>query len=184
MPAMKINFTLLMIVIFATMKFNAAAKDPSMLKEGNAQIPDSCKPVAPKDTTFFNMPSTDEIVLGDPDEMPYFPGGDKAILDFIKVNTVYPETAVRDTVSGRVTVRFAVGRGGCPTDVNILKGIREDLNNESIRVIKMLPKFKPGTTIRQTPKGWYRTPVVVWYMVPFNYSLKKGSAINEILPRE
>ena len=181
---MKRNFTLLLMLVLVTMKLNVAAQTSSSLNENNTQIPDSCNPVVPKDTTFFPATNTDDEVFVDYDEMPRFPGGDKAVMDFVIANTVYPETAVRDSVEGRVMVKFAVGRGGCPTKINIFKGICEDLNNESIRVIKMLPKFIPGTSVRQSPKGWYRTTVEVWYVVPFNYRLKPGTAINEILPKK
>jgi TonB family protein len=179
---MKSYSTLLLILVFASLETNIAAHEPSTSAESNAQIPDSCKPVMPKDTVFFqigdNVPGQDEI--------PLFPGGDVALLNFVKANTVYPATAVSDSVSGRVIVRFAVGPGGCPTNINILRGIREDLDKESIRVTKLLPRFKPATAIRQSPKGWYITPVSIWYMVPFNFRLKKDPYAKwpEILPEE
>jgi TonB family protein len=178
-------FIFLIMLVLAT-QTNVAAQTSTLLNETNTQIPDSCKPVVPKDTIFYPLTNTDDKVFVTIEEMPQFPGGDKALMDFVKANTIYPATAAKDSVYGRVIVRFAVGTGGCPARVSILRGIRADLDNESIRVIKMLPKFKPGTSIRQSPKGWYRTPVDVWYMVPFNYRLKKDPAAwgIEILPKE
>jgi TonB family protein len=178
---MKRYSTLLLMLVFAALETNIAAQVSSSLTE-NTQIPDSCKPVVLKDTVFYRI---DNNIIGE-DELPLFPGGDVALMNFVKANTIYPVTAVSDSVSGRVIVRFAVGTGGCPTNISILRGIREDLDKESIRVIKLLPKFKPATSIRQSPKGWYTTPVNIWYMVPFNYRLKKDPAARwpEILPKE
>ena len=177
---MKRYSTFLLMLVFAALETNIAAQVSSTSAESNAQIPDSCKPAVPKDTVFFQI---DNNIMGE-DEMALFPGGDAALLNFVKANTVYPATAVSDSVSGRVIVRFAVGPGGCPTNINILRGIREDLDKESIRVTKLLPKFKPATSIRQSPRGWYKTPVTIWYMVPFNFSLKKDPYAKwpEILP--
>ncbi len=186
---MKRYSTLLLMLVFAAMHTNIAAQSSSTSTESNAQIPDSCKPVVRKDTTFFQLDNHDSEVFIGVDEMPLFPGGDVAILNFIKTNTVYPETAIRDSVSGRVIIRFMIGTGGCPTNISILRGIREDLDKESIRVTKLLPKFKPVTSIRQSPKGWYKTPATSWYMVPFNFRLTRDPYAKyanriEILPEE
>lgn len=175
---------LLMILFLSSPGFNVAAQVSTLSEESNEQIPDSCKPVVPADTTFFPVQKPDPGVFAEPEIMPVFPGGDKAVMDFVIANAIYPETAVTDSVSGRVVLSFVVGRGGCPTKIRIIKSVREDLDNESIRVIKMLPKFIPGSTVRESPKGLYRTTVDVWYMVQFNYRLKKDTASNtfEILP--
>lgn len=173
-----------MILVLSAISFNVVAQVSTLSEESNEQIPDSCKPVVPADTTFFPVQKPELNVFSDPEIMPVFPGGDKAVMDFVIANTIYPETAVMDSVSGRVVLSFVVGRGGCPTKIRILKSVREDLDNESIRVVKMLPKFIPGSTIKEAPKGQYRTTVDVWYMVPFNYRLKKdtSSTTFEILP--
>ena len=97
------------------------------------------------------------------EEMPVFPGGDSALLAFIRQNTKYPETAKANKVEGRVIVRFCITDTGGVNQVSVLKGIDPDLDAEAIRVVKSLPKFKPG---KQGGK-----PVNVWYMVPITYGL-------------
>jgi len=98
------------------------------------------------------------------DEMPQFPGGDAKLLEFIAVNTIYPDVARENNIQGRVIVRFCVGSKGNVSQASILKGVSEDLDNEALRVVEKLPLFKPG---RQGGKD-----VPVWYMVPITFSLQ------------
>ena len=98
------------------------------------------------------------------EEMPTFPGGDKAMMDFIYANIVYPEIAKENNIQGRVILKFCVTYKGTVDQVTILKGVDPALDNEAIRVIKMLPTWKPG---KQGGK-----PVNVWYNVPVTFQLK------------
>ncbi|MGI6339763.1 MAG: energy transducer TonB [Bacteroidales bacterium] len=98
------------------------------------------------------------------EEMPMFPGGDPALLQFIAENTQYPEVAKENNIQGRVIVRFCVTSKGTVDRVSVLKGVDPELDKEAIRVVQTLPSFKPG---RQGGK-----PVPVWYMVPINFTLK------------
>ena len=98
------------------------------------------------------------------EEMPKFPGGDKAMMDFIYANIVYPETAKENNIQGRVILKFCVTYKGTVDKVTVLKGVDPDLDNEAVRVIKMLPTWKPG---KQGGK-----PVNVWYNVPVTFQLK------------
>jgi TonB family protein len=99
------------------------------------------------------------------EEMPMFPGGDSALLAWIKNNTKYPESAKAKGIEGRVIIRFCVTDVGGIDRVSVLKGVDADLDAEAIRVVKSLPTFKPG---KQGGK-----PVNVWYMVPITFGLDK-----------
>jgi len=116
-------------------------------------------------TLKFKLP--DQIVEDVPfvvvEEMPHYPGGDVALLDFIKNNTKYPEEAKAKKIAGRVIVRFIVNTEGKVEGISVLKGIDPLLDAEAVRVIFMLQGFKPGM---QGGK-----PVNVWYMAPVNFSL-------------
>jgi TonB family protein len=98
-------------------------------------------------------------------EMPLFPGGQEALLNYIKENLKYPDDAKRDSIQGRVIVRFAVTKDGDVEQISVLKGVHPLLDKEAIRVVSTLPKFKPGM---QGGK-----PVAVWYMIPVNFDLSK-----------
>jgi protein TonB len=98
------------------------------------------------------------------EEMPTFPGGDKELMNFINGNIVYPEIAKENNLQGRVILRFCVTYKGAVDQVQVLKPVDPALDNEAIRVIKMLPAWKPG---KQGGK-----PVNVWYSVPVTFQLK------------
>ncbi len=98
------------------------------------------------------------------EEMPTFPGGEAELMKFIYTNIQYPDIAKKNNIQGRVILRFCVTYKGGIDQVAVLKGINSDLDNEAIRVIKMLPEWKPG---RQGGK-----PVNVWYSVPITFQLK------------
>ena len=97
------------------------------------------------------------------EEMPEFPGGDEALLNFIAKNTVYPEEALKNNIQGRVTLKFVVNTDGAVDRIEIIGSVDPLLDNEAIRVIGLLPKFRPGK------QGG--VPVPVWFTVPVNFQL-------------
>jgi hypothetical protein len=175
----RVIIKLLLFTVLTAFEVSLAAQS-SLAVESNLQA-DSCKPIIPKDTVFYPKTKIAPGVFIENERVPEFPGGDEALVAFIKSKTIYPATAVKDSVSGRVVVQFTVGPGGCPKNFSILMGIRADLNNESIRVVKQLPKFKPGSKLKESPKGWYWTTVNVQYIATFNFRLKNGPAGRGIL---
>jgi len=98
------------------------------------------------------------------EEMPMFPGGDAEIQKYIGDNVVYPEVAKENNIQGRVIVKFCVTPTGGVDQVSILKGVDTELDAEVVRVVKTLPKFKPG---KQGGK-----PVPVWYTIPIYFKLQ------------
>lgn len=109
------------------------------------------------------------IRLGKPlysvDFMPQFPGGDQALLTFIKKNLRYPNEDARRGIQGRTTIRFVVSKTGQVTDVTIIRGLSPACDAEAVRVVKLMPKWKPGSY-----KG---TPVDVYYTLPIVYKLQR-----------
>ena len=75
---------------------------------------------------------------------PRFPGGDKALLDFIKRNMRYPKCAKEKKIEGRVLVSFYVETDGSLTNLSIAKSVDSRLNKEALRIVKKMPKWEPG----------------------------------------
>ena len=98
------------------------------------------------------------------EEMPMFPGGEQAMLDYVSKNVVYPSEAQEKGISGRVFVGFIVEKDGSVNEVKVLRGIGGGCDEESVRVIKSMPKWKPGKM-----KG---KPVRVSYMMPIIFKLQ------------
>lgn len=98
------------------------------------------------------------------DQMPVFPGGNRALLQYVADNLVYPKEAAGKNIQGRVIIRFCVTPAGGISQVSVLKSIDPNLDAEAMRVVRSLPPFKPGRH-----KG---KPVPVWYMAPITFTLK------------
>jgi len=76
--------------------------------------------------------------------IPRFPGGDKALSDFIKRNMRYPKSAKKKGIEGRVVVRFFVETDGKLTNFSIAKSVNSQLDKEALRIVKKMPKWEPG----------------------------------------
>ena len=98
------------------------------------------------------------------EDMPAFPGGMEAMIQFISSNIKYPADAKKQKVDGRVLVNFVVEKDGSITEVKVIKPAFPSLDAEAIRVVKAMPKWKPGY---QNGKA-----VRVQFTMPINFSLK------------
>ncbi len=92
------------------------------------------------------------------DDMPTFPGGDKALMAYISRNLVYPRTAQEMRIEGRVTVRFVIDENGKVGDVEVLKSVSPECDREAIRVIKGMPKWKPAKRDGVNVSSFYTMP--------------------------
>lgn len=92
------------------------------------------------------------------EEMPVFKGGDDELLKYLKENTEYPQTAINDSIEGRVFIGFIIEKDGSVSNIEVLRGIRYDLNEESIRIIEMMPHWKPGKLEGKTVRVSCRIP--------------------------
>ena len=111
-----------------------------------------------------------EIIEEDDDEffmvvenMPIFPGGDLGLMKYIQKHVKYPAIAKEYNITGKVYVSFIVDKSGSVTNVKIVRGVDKNLDAEALRVVKSLPKYKPG---KQRGKS-----VRVMFTIPINFTL-------------
>ena len=98
------------------------------------------------------------------EEMPSFPGGEAKLMEFVAKNVKYPQIARETGIQGRVFVNFVVEPDGSVSNVSVLRGIGGGCDEEAMRVVKTMPKWKPGKQRGQ--------PVRVQYMLPVNFKLQ------------
>ena len=98
------------------------------------------------------------------EQQPEFPGGEAALMQFIKKNLKYPAFAAENGIQGRVTLSFVVEKDGSVTDIQEMRSPSEDLTKEAKRVVSAMPKWKPG---KQRGK-----PVRVKYVLPVTFRLQ------------
>jgi periplasmic protein TonB len=175
-------------IIMETVKAPEPPRPPEMKKAIQ-----NLQPVVTDDTTLISssLPTTDEIINtikdGDPtdttvykepvdsiipeeekvfivvEEMPEYPGGNSALLKYIGENLVYPSEALNNNIQGKVNLKFVVNPDGSVDRIEVLRSVDPLLDNEAIRVVNTLPKFKPGK------QGGI--PVPVWFSIPVVFKL-------------
>ena len=109
-------------------------------------------------------------VLEVAEEMPQFPGGMRACMQFLARNVKYPASAQEAKEQGKVLVSFVVNTDGTIVDTQVIKSVSPDLDKEALRVIGSMPKWQPGKQ-----KG---EPVRVRYTMPINFRLSNDDVKN------
>ncbi len=117
-----------------------------------------------------------EEVFTTVDENPTFPGGIKEMYKFIGQNLRYPAAAQRANTQGKVFVKFIVRKDGSTSDMTVLKGIGNGCDEETVRVIGMMPKWNAGKQ-----NG---IPVNVFFTMPVSFVLEGGEKEENKLPEK
>ena len=94
------------------------------------------------------------------EEMPEFPGGMGECMKFLGKNIKYPTISQENGVQGRVIVQFVVNRDGSIVDPVVVRGVDPYLDKEALRVISMMPKWKPGKQRGKAVRVKYTVPVM------------------------
>ena len=111
------------------------------------------------------------------EKMPEFPGGQQALFNYLSEHVKYPKDAQEQAIEGRVICQFIVEKDGSIGNITVVRTSgNESLDNEAIRVIQSMPKWKPGL---QRGK-----PVRVKYTLPINFRLVKDEAYEEYQKRK
>ena len=90
---------------------------------------------------------------------PSFPGGQQALLEFLRENVKYPEQALKDSIEGRVVLSFVVETDGSLTDPKVVRGVHPLLDAEALRVLKLMPRWEPGNQGGKEVRIKYNMPV-------------------------
>lgn len=97
------------------------------------------------------------------EQQPEFQGGYEAMMNFLRKNIRYPASARRMGVDGTVYVSFVVSKDGSISEVKVIRGLSADLDQEAVRVVSMMPPWRPG---KQNGK-----PVFVRFVLPIKFKL-------------
>ena len=93
------------------------------------------------------------------EQMPSFPGGPSALMQFLSSNIKYPVVAEENGVQGRVVCTFVVEKDGSITDVRVIKSVDPSLDKEAMRVVKSMPRWIPGKQNGSAVRVKYTVPV-------------------------
>ena len=125
-------------------------------------MPDNAVRAKSESQTISDTPEKKEPVPFNQVEVtPTFNGGDANTFSrWVNQQLKYPESCKKEGISGRVTLSFTVSETGKVTDVKVLRGVHEDLDNEAIRVVSSSPDWTPGTAEGKAVAIKYTFPVL------------------------
>lgn len=93
------------------------------------------------------------------EKMPQFPGGSEALVNFIRKNLRYPEISQYNNIQGKVYAQFIVDKTGKITDLKIVRGLDESCNEETLRIMNLMPDWTPGMQNGRTVAVFFTLPV-------------------------
>ena len=118
----------------------------------------------------------DSVVFEVVEEMPDFPGGQSALMEYLAKNIKYPATAHENGKQGRVIVMFVVKKDGSISDVKTVRGVDPYLDKEAVRVIAAMPQWKPGKQRGENVNVRFSVPVMFRLQGP---APSKGKEIKQ-----
>ena len=107
----------------------------------------------------FKLDGKGEDVFTVVEDMPVFPGGQKALISYLAENIKYPAEAKKDKITGKVFVSFVVEKDGSIGDTKILRGIGHGCDKEALRVIEGMPNWTPGKQKGKAVRVAYNIPI-------------------------
>lgn len=100
---------------------------------------------------------SEDKVFGMVEEMPSFPGGQAALMKYIEENIKCPDP--ESDASGRVIVQFVIDKDGTVKDPKVVRGITPALDEEALRLVRNMPRWKPGKQMGESVVTHYTLPV-------------------------
>ena len=94
------------------------------------------------------------------EQMPEYPGGMQALMEYLSQNIKYPEDAQKQKVEGRVIASFVVRTDGSITDITLFRKVFPSLDAEAVRVLQGMPKWTPGKQGGKVVNVKYTVPIV------------------------
>ncbi len=144
------------VMMFSISCQHSADDSPAAIKQTEA-IPAPPPPPPPPPPAEKSVTPDDVFTVVE--NMPQYPGGDKARMQYMMDNIKYPEKAKQEGISGTVYVTFLVEKNGSIGTVKILKGIGGGCDEEALRVVSTMPKWKPGYQNGQPVRVQFNMPV-------------------------
>ena len=93
------------------------------------------------------------------EQMPEFPGGLTALMNYLRAKIHYPAAAQSAGIEGRVIVSFIVELNGSVSNVEIVRGVDSNLDQEALRVVRQMPKWKPGKQDGRAVRVKFHLPI-------------------------
>lgn len=108
----------------------------------------------------INLNEDDEEVLKIVEELPEYPGGMVEFMKWLTANLKYPDKALKQKIKGKVMISFIVNKDGKVSDIKLVKSVNRLLDEEALRVAKLMPDWKPGIENGKPCRTMIAIPIV------------------------
>ena len=109
--------------------------------------------------TVISKNQSKEKVFDVVETMPEFPGGQDSLMSFLMHTVKYPKGAMEKGIQGRVVVKFIVEKDGQVSTPQVVRSVYPALDEEALRVIRCMPKWKPGKQNGKEVRVFFTLPV-------------------------
>ena len=111
--------------------------------------------------------NTNDSVYSFVDKQAEFTGGEKELVRWVNQHINYPFFAMENGIQGKVLVKFTIEKDGSISDITVVKSVHKSLDDEAIRLVKLMPKWQPATNNEEVVRSNFT--------MPFTFVLKDGS---------
>ena len=111
------------------------------------------------DAPVAKLPQQQDPVYDVCEVLPEYPGGMEALMKFLSENVKYPAEAQAEGIQGRVVVSFVVKKNGKLSDAQVVTSVAPSLDAEALRVVNLMPKWKPGRSGGKKVDVMYHIPI-------------------------
>ena len=134
------------------------AENRQELFEGETEAAEQEKvpPIPPVAIDADNNPLNFRVV----ERLPEFPGGMTEFMKWLTKNLKYPESARRQNQQGTVVISFIVNTDGSTSEIKVVRPRHPDLDREAVRVVRLMPKWKPGEDHGKVCRTMISIPIV------------------------
>lgn len=112
------------------------------------------------ESTYLEVKEFDEEPIDNPDEIAIFGKEKTDALYYLASRIRYPENAAEKGIQGKVIIRFVVTKEGNIANAEVIQSVDPEIDNEAMRVIKSMPKWKPALKNDKAVNSYYSLPVV------------------------
>lgn len=108
----------------------------------------------------INLNGDDEEVLKVVEELPQYPGGMVEFMKWLTAQLHYPEKALKQKLQGKVIISFIVNKDGSLSDLKLVQSAGKLLDDEALRVARLMPNWKPGIDKGKPCRSMIAIPIV------------------------
>lgn len=156
LTGLKFVFALSMLAMFVWL---VSCDNSSKVNDEKTEVAPPPPPEPVKDANATQPGDSDDPVFTVVEEMPEYVGGDEARIKFLVANIKYPQVAKENGIQGTVYVSFVVNIDGSIGEVKVIRGIDRSCDEEAVRVVKMMPRWKPGKQSGKNVKVQFNMPI-------------------------